>query len=51
MISPSEILAITATARHCAHYGCRKCASRSRWNRRKGWRSRKNPARRATGRK
>jgi hypothetical protein len=50
-MSTSEILAITYATRHCAKYGCEKCASRARWNRRKGWRSRKNPIRRSTGRK
>jgi hypothetical protein len=47
----SEILAITYAARHCSEYGCPKCASRARWERRKRWRSRKNPIRRSTGRK
>lgn len=41
--STSKILAITYAARHCTQYGCQKCAARARWNRRKGWRSRKNP--------
>lgn len=51
MIYTSEILAITQTNRHCTQYDCRKCAARARWRRRKQWRSRKNPYRRATGRK
>ena len=51
MIYTSEILAITNAKRHCAEYGCRKCAARARWRRRKQWRCRKNPYRRAAGRK
>lgn len=39
------------TTRHCTEPGCRKCAARGRWMRRKGWRSRKDPARRKSGRK
>ena len=50
-MSTREIPAITYAARHCAEYGCPKCASRARWERRKGWRSRKNPVRRSIGRK
>jgi len=30
---------------------CRKCSARSRWYRRKAWRSRKNPVRYRTGKK
>ena len=37
--------------RHCTEYGCRKCAARARWSRRKKWQSRKSQTRRATGRK
>lgn len=51
MSTPPELLAITYATRHCTEYGCRKCASRARWERRKGWRSRKHPIRRDTGRK
>ena len=47
----SEIIAVTYAVRHCTEYGCRKCTARARWNRRKKWQSRKNPNRRATGRK
>jgi hypothetical protein len=50
-MSTSEILAIERAKRHCAEYGCRKCGARALWNRRKGWRSRKNPIHRAAGRK
>jgi hypothetical protein len=50
-VTTSEILAITYAQRHCTEYGCRKCAARARWNRRKGWRARKSPARRSTRRK
>ena len=51
MIYLSEILAITQAKRHCTEYGCRKCAARARWRRRKQWRSRKSPNRRPAGRK
>jgi hypothetical protein len=47
----SEIIAVTYMVRHCSEHGCRKCIARARWSRRKKWQSRKNPARRATGRK
>jgi hypothetical protein len=47
----TDIIAATQIARHCTEYGCRKCTARARWNRRKKWQSRKNPVRRATGRK
>ena len=47
----SEILAIKRARRHCTESGCRKCRARGRWYRRKAWRSRKSPIRRATGRK
>ena len=47
----SEILAITYAARHCTEYRCQKCAARARWNRRKGWRTSKTPARRTPRRK
>jgi hypothetical protein len=47
----SEIIAVTYGVRHCTEYGCRKCIARARWSRRKKWQSRKNPNRRATGRK
>jgi hypothetical protein len=50
-MSTSELLAIAYAARHCTQLGCKKCASRDRWNRRKRWRSHKNPIRRSTGRK
>jgi hypothetical protein len=51
-ITTSEILALTYAQRHCTEYGCRKCAARARWNRRKGWRTRKNnTTRRSTRRK
>lgn len=51
MTCPSEMLAVERAKRHCTEYGCRKCKARARWNRRKRWRSRKNAARRNTGRK
>ena len=51
MSRAAEIIAVAYAARHCTEYGCRKCAARARWNRRKRWQSHKNPARRNTGRK
>jgi hypothetical protein len=39
------------SGRHCHHVNCRKCRTRSRWIRRKAWRTRKNPNRRNHGRK
>jgi len=47
----TEAIAAMYLARHCTEYGCRKCIARAHWNRRKGWRSRKSPIRRNTGRK
>jgi hypothetical protein len=47
----TEVIAATYVARHCTEYGCRKCIARARWNRRKGWQTRKSPIRRKTGRK
>jgi hypothetical protein len=49
--SASEINDVIPARRHCTESGCRKCIARARWNRRKGWRSRKTLARRRTGRK
>jgi hypothetical protein len=51
MSRTAEIIAAAIIARHCTEYGCAKCTARARWNRRKKWQSRKNPARRQTGRK
>jgi hypothetical protein len=51
MSRAAEILAITVAVRHCNENGCAKCIARARWGRRKKWQSRKNPVRRATGRK
>jgi len=42
MSRQAEIITVAFLARHCAEYGCEKCAARSRWNRRKGWRSEKS---------
>jgi hypothetical protein len=47
----SENPAQANATRHCTDYRCRKCAARGRWNRRKAWRSGKNPTRRNSGRK
>jgi hypothetical protein len=51
MSRTAEIITVAYMVRHCNEYGCQKCAARVRWSRRKNWRSRKNPNRRATGRK
>jgi hypothetical protein len=51
VIISSEILAVAYLVRHCGKRGCGKCIARARWHRRKKWRTIKNPARRATGRK
>jgi hypothetical protein len=42
---------VIPAARHCAEPGCRKCRARSRWLRRRAWRSRKSPNRSARDRK
>ena len=42
---------VVPAARHCDELGCRKCRARSRWLRRKAWRSRKSPNRSARDRK
>lgn len=51
MSRATEIIVAAYAVRHCAEYGCGKCAARARWSRRKKRHSRKNPNRRATGRK
>jgi hypothetical protein len=51
MIPSSGSLAFPYASRHCTQYGCRKCIARSRWFRRKKWRTRKIVNRRNTGRK
>jgi hypothetical protein len=43
--------AVVVSARHCTEPGCDKCRGRSRWLRRKSWRSRKSPNRPARNRK
>jgi hypothetical protein len=42
---------VIATARHCTEPGCAKCRARSRWLRRRAWRSRKSPNRSSRVRK
>ena len=42
---------VLASGRHCNELGCDKCRARSRWLRRKAWRSRKSPNRAARNRK
>ena len=43
--------AVIVSARHCTELDCEKCHARSRWLRRKAWRSRKSPNRPARNRK
>jgi hypothetical protein len=43
--------AAVVSARHCTEPDCAKCRARSRWHRRKSWRSRKSPNRSARDRK
>jgi hypothetical protein len=43
--------AVVVSARHCRRFDCDKCRARSRWLRRKSWRSRKSPNRSARDRK
>jgi hypothetical protein len=43
--------AVVVSARHCHEPGCDKCRARSRWMRRRAWRSRKSPNRPARNRK
>ena len=47
----SDLIAAEQIARHCTDPRCQKCAARSRWIRRKSWRSCKSPTRRMRGRK
>jgi hypothetical protein len=43
--------AVVVSARHCNELDCAKCRARSRWLRRKAWRSCKSPNRPARNRK
>jgi hypothetical protein len=43
--------AVVIAARHCNELDSEKCRARSRWMRRKSWRSRKSPNRPARNRK
>jgi hypothetical protein len=43
--------AVVVCARHCEEPGCDKCRARSRWMRRRAWRTRKSPSRTARDRK
>jgi hypothetical protein len=47
----TEIIAATYAVRHRNEYGSLKAVARVRWDRRKKWRTRKDPDRRNTGRK
>ena len=47
----SEIIAVTYAVRHRNEYGHPKAIVRARWDRRKKWQTRKDPAHRSTGRK
>jgi hypothetical protein len=42
---------VVYSARHCNEINCRKCQARSRWMRRKAWRSRKSTNRSTQSRK
>lgn len=46
-----DLLTVEYPIRHCSDQQCRKCRDRARWNRRKAWRSRKDPIRQKNGRK
>jgi hypothetical protein len=43
--------AVVVSARDCQEPGCEKCRARSRWMRRRSWRTRKSPNRAARDRK
>ena len=46
MTSAADLSAVVVvSAWHCTDFGCAKCKARSRWMRRKSWRSRKSPNR------
>jgi hypothetical protein len=47
----TDVSAVAISARHCTESDCMKCRARSRWMRRKSWRSRKSVNRRMRGRK
>jgi hypothetical protein len=47
----TDLAAAVSTARHCNDFSCAKCRARSRWMRRKAWRSRKSPNRSLRDRK
>jgi hypothetical protein len=52
MSRPADLAALVVlSARHCTEPDCAKCRARSRWLRRKSWRSRKSPNRSARDRK
>ncbi len=51
MSRTTDLNAVVVTARHCHELDCKKCRARSRWVRRKAWRSCKSPNRRIRGRK
>jgi hypothetical protein len=51
MNTATDLPAVVIAARHCHKRDCRKCRARSRWLRRKSWRSRKAPNRTARDRK
>lgn len=51
MNTATDLPAVVIAARHCRERDCRKCRARSRWLRRKSWRSRKSPNRTVRDRK
>lgn len=51
MSRTADLNTVVVAARHCHELDCKKCRARSRWMRRKAWRSRKSSDRRIRGRK
>lgn len=47
----TDLSAVVISAGPCNEFGCQKCRARSRWFRRRAWRSRKSPNRRDRARK
>jgi hypothetical protein len=47
----SDLTSVVYSGRHCHDIDCRKCRARSRWMRRKAWRSGKSPNHRSHGQK
>jgi hypothetical protein len=47
----TDLTAALVVSRHCNTFDCAKCRARSRWARRKAWRSSKSPNRSIRDRK